>query len=253
MSTDNTDTFSIGRIVTRTFSVIGRNAVTFIPAALVILLPMLVMSFITGTPSASAGMRFSGVMLGLAEGLVNLACVYLLQAALVQATITDLNGERPSLGNALSAAFGLALPVIVISILTGLGVGLGMILLIVPGLMLLCAWCVAVPVRVVEGASISESFGRSRELTKGHRWPIFGLLLIYGIIAILLALVAATAAGISLGQVSQAHGNTTYIVIMWLMQVLTAVLSAVGATSIYYELRTVKEGAGPQQLAAAFD
>lgn len=253
MSTEYTDKFSIGRVVSRTFSVIGRNAATFIPVALVILLPMAVMSFITGTPSPTTGMRTSGLLLGLAEGLVNIACIYLLQAALVQATITDLNGQRPSLGNALSAAFGLALPVIVISILTGIGVALGMILLVVPGLMLLCAWCVAVPVRVVEDTGISESFGRSRELTKGHRWPIFGLLLIYGIIAILLGLLAAVVAGISLGDVSQARGNTPYIVIMWLMQVFTAVISGVGVTSLYYELRTVKEGVGPQQLAAAFD
>jgi hypothetical protein len=47
--------------------------------------------------------------------------------------------------------------------------------------------------------------------------------------------------------------NIPYIVLQWLQSVILAVFTAVGVTAIYYELRTVKEGREPQQLAAAFD
>ena len=253
MSTDYTDTFRIGRVVTRTFSVVGRNAMIFVAVAAVLLLPNILMSFVNGTPNVATGTRLNGFALGLATVAVNIICTYLLQAALVQATITDLNGEKADLGNALSTAFSLAPPVIAISILTLLGVGLGMILLVVPGLMLMCAWCVAVPARVVEGTGIGDAFGRSRELTKGHRWPIFGLLVIYGIVAILTGIGIMLVSGVALSQANQVQGNIPYIVLTWLEQVVLAVITAVGVTAVYYELRTVKEGISPRQLAAAFD
>jgi hypothetical protein len=254
MSTDYVDGFRIGRVASRTFSVIGRNAVMFLVAAALLLSPVALLAIINGTPSALAGGVANGFLMGTLAFLVGVVCTYLLQAALVHSTITDLNGGRPALGSALSTAFGVALPVIVISVLALLGMMAGMVLLIVPGIILALAWCVAVPVRVVEGTGIGETFGRSRELTKGFRWPIFGLLLIYAILAILLSLLALTVSGIGFAQAGQVqHGNIAYLVINWVLQVVLAVITAVGVTSIYYELRMVKEGVAPQQLAAAFD
>ena len=56
---------------------------------------------------------------------------------------------------------------IVAGILAGLGIALGLVLLIVPGLFLLTIWSLIVPSIVVEGKSAGESFGRSRELVAG--------------------------------------------------------------------------------------
>jgi hypothetical protein len=39
----------------------------------------------------------------------------------------------------------------------------------------------------------------------------------------------------------------------WILRVVLTSITAIGATSIYYELRLVKEGIGAQQMAAAFD
>jgi hypothetical protein len=43
-----------------------------------------------------------------------------------------------------------------------------------------------------------------------------------------------------------------YIVVAAVIQIALSLLSAVGTTSIYYELRLVKEGVEPEQLAAVF-
>ena len=53
---------------------------------------------------------------------------------------------------------------------------------------------------VVEGTGIGEAFGRSRALTKGHRWAIFGLIFIYGIIITLAGFVVLKLSGIAIGQ-----------------------------------------------------
>src|SRR5207253_1463004 len=63
-------------------------------------------------------------------------------------------------------------------ILAALGIGIGFILFIVPGLFLLTIWSMLVPVIVIEGRAAGESFSRSREIVRGHGWPVFGLILI---------------------------------------------------------------------------
>jgi hypothetical protein len=63
-------------------------------------------------------------------------------------------------------------------LLAGLGVAVGLVLLIVPGLILLTWWCLIVPVIVLEGKRVGESFGRSRELVHGHGWTVFGVVII---------------------------------------------------------------------------
>jgi hypothetical protein len=104
----------------------------------------------------------------------------------------------------------------------------------------------------VERTGIKESFGRSWNLTKGYRWKIFGLVVIYFLAIIAIALAVGLVSKVSLSQGGGLH-NTPYIVLQWLQSVITAVITAIGITAIYYELRTVKEGMAPQELAAAFD
>jgi hypothetical protein len=80
------------------------------------------------------------------------------------------------------------LPALIASgVLAGLGIALGLLLLIIPGLFLLTRWFLIAPVIVLEGRSAGESFGRSWELVRGHGWDAFGL--------ILLTLVAAAIGG----------------------------------------------------------
>jgi hypothetical protein len=63
-------------------------------------------------------------------------------------------------------------------ILAGLGIALGLVLLIVPGLILLTWWCLIVPVIVLERKHVGESFSRSRELVRGHGWTVFGIVIL---------------------------------------------------------------------------
>jgi uncharacterized membrane protein len=72
---------------------------------------------------------------------------------------------------------------IVATILFGLAFLLGFILLIVPGIIVLIVWQFFGYV-IVENpqTSATEALRRSAEITKGHRWELFGLgLLLIGI------------------------------------------------------------------------
>ena len=89
------------------------------------------------------------------------------------------------------------------------------------------------------------ALGRSRELTKGHRWKIFGILLVLLAISWVLIL-PVTLLSLSLGLV-------TGQILMVLAQSLSAVLMAVAPAVAYYHLRRAKEGVEIEQIAAVFD
>lgn len=80
-----------------------------------------------------------------------------------------------------------------ISLLEGLGIMAGALLLIVPGVILLVRWSVAAPYLLCERSGVSDALGQSFERTKGSGWPIFGV----GLLGALPILAAALIGGIA--------------------------------------------------------
>jgi hypothetical protein len=126
-----------------------------------------------------------GVVLG---SFVSILGVFWLQGALVEAVV-DIRDGRADLS--IGETFGRVRPrlwtIVGAGILASIAITIGLILFIVPGLFLLTIWCLIVPVIVLEGKGVGESFGRSRELVRGNGWNVFGL-----IVLTFLILLAAT-------------------------------------------------------------
>ena len=64
-------------------------------------------------------------------------------------------------------------------IVTCIGVVVGTILLIVPGLFLATIWAVSSPAIVFERLSVGSALQRSAALTEGFRWPVFGIVIVF--------------------------------------------------------------------------
>jgi hypothetical protein len=47
--------------------------------------------------------------------------------------------------------------------------------------------------------------------------------------------------------------SVAYIALDSVVRIFTSMVSTAGVATIYYELRSVKEGVGPEQLASVFD
>ena len=135
-----------------------------------------------------------GIIGALLGSIVEFFAAFLLQAALVKA-VQDVRDGRADLsfGETVSAATPYLWPVAGASILAGIAITVGLILLIVPGLFLITIWAVIVPVIVIERSGALASFGRSHQLVRGHGWHVFGTLvlafLILIVVDILLGLV----------------------------------------------------------------
>lgn len=71
-------------------------------------------------------------------------------------------------------------PALLINILSTLGVGLGLVLLIIPGIFLALSWCLALPAAVDRNLGAVEALSESFKLTDGHRLSLLLLFLILG-------------------------------------------------------------------------
>ena len=140
------------------------------------------------------------------------------------------DGRRDqSAGELISAATPAIGALIVFSILSGIAIGIGFILLIIPGLILLTIWSVGAPAIVAEGRGPLEAFGRSWELVKGQTWTVFGVLVVVFLILIVASIVVAVI-GAAIG------GAVGAIIAAILVMLLYIPVSALVASTLFFDL-----------------
>ncbi|MBU1378488.1 MAG: hypothetical protein KKE02_21260 [Alphaproteobacteria bacterium] len=252
----------IAKVISGTFAVIGRNFVTFAVLSLVLAgIPTAVIAYIQAISLQSAETTFSfspGYISSMAySGLAALITGAVLQGALVYGAVQDMSGGRPTIAECLANGLRAFLPLIGLSILLGLAIVFGFVLLIVPGIMMACAWCVAVPALVADRSGVFGAFSRSAELTRGNRWRIFALFIVVWVIAIVISMVigavsvALSFAGGGLDPVALAR-SPVQIGANLISTTLTSLISSTGVAVLYVELRRAREGLGPQWLSEIF-
>jgi hypothetical protein len=121
-----------------------------------------------------------GILLG---SLVSVIALFLVEATLIKA-VQDVRDGRVdlSISETVNEALPYFWPVAGASILAGIAITIGLILVIVPGLFLITIWAVIIPVIVIERSGVMASFGRSRELVRGRGWNVFGVLVVLWVI-----------------------------------------------------------------------
>jgi len=157
--------------------------------------------------------------------------------------------EEPDYPMALRTAIGLLIPAILVSILFGLGAGLGLILFFVPGIILVIRWFVAIPALVIEGTSMTGSFARSGSLTAGSRWRMLIVMLIMFTIGMLgLALVGL----LTVFAARTSAMAPALFAIQIVVAMLTSLVGASLSAAIYVELCQIREGGASGGLAEIF-
>jgi len=231
--------FRIGRVFSRTLTLLSRNFPIYFAVAAVAALP----SVFVDTSTSGQEAKFSAPLLSV---LAMLVLSPLSQAIMLHTAFQDMSGRRISLSESLRAALSRWLPLIGLSICVGFGVMLGTLMLIVPGIILIMMWYVANPACIVERLGVFASMRRSSELTKGHRWSIFGM---WVLIAIASGVISAVLKGV-LG-LTGSSGLVISGTLAW--TALATAFGVVFAISTYHDLRVAKEGVDTRQIVAVFD
>lgn len=256
--------FDIGQVITRTFGAIGANAATFAGLALLLAgVPTLITSIgawgiqsrLMGAFRASdyafGGIGLETTMLTTLGPILGFVGGAVLQVAVIYGAAAYLNGRRAGFGECLSAGFRRCLPLIVMNVIGFVAIGFGLMIFIVPGVIMILAWSVAAPALVVERTGVFGAFSRSADLTRGRRFGIFGLLLICVVAFVvaqnlLTALFLGFASSVWMGGMVLAPMNA-------LLGTAFSIVVTTGIATLYYQLRNILEGLGPELFASVFD
>ena len=252
--------FDLGRVIQRTFAAIKQNAAIFFgSAAILVGVPNALAAFgqssmLSGGGGGGGGGEMSGLILIIVGVILNLIGLYLLQGMVVKAAVNGFNDKRTTFADAFGVGISKFLPLLGAAIVATVVMMLGFMLLIVPGILVAVVWSVCSPAVVVEKRGVFASLQRSRELTRGYRWQVFGLLVIY---IILSWIISAALGGLSLATGGTFTGGTPNLAVNLITEpivnILSGVVASAGVAALYYELRSAKEGVGSEELAAIFD
>ena len=196
-----TQELGFGDVVSRTFSLFQRNFVKyFIPFAVVELIIGIATTFARDAiviPSSSSIAASTDVASTLASlftsifelviviGIVSIVLTPIAIGTAIKITADEIEKGQADLMASVRYAASKFLWVLIVGFLLGIIVFVGFLAVLIPGIILGIMFCLAIPVTVIEGPGILESFSRSRELVS-HRWlKTFALAIVFGIIIVI--------------------------------------------------------------------
>ena len=225
-----------GRVISEAFETYRSEAAPLlIGAALVIG----VAGIIEGILSVSGS-----IILGILGAFVGLAAGFLYTGYVVKLVQDIRDGRRDfSVGELFSHATPYLGTLILAGILAGIAIAIGFVLIIVPGLILLTIWAVISPAIVVEDKGVFESFGRSRELVRGHGWQVFGAIVLTFLIIVVVGIIASL--------IGSAIGDAGLVILRAIGNVITAPVWALVSSILFFDLGGGKGApTGPAETVA---
>lgn len=171
----------IGSVLSEAWSLYTRFLLRFFLTAFAV---FVVLDLFSALADVAADDSFlAGLFWSVLAAIVGIVGLFLVQAALLE-VVRDVRDGRADrgLGETYSAVWPRVPALIAASVIAAVVIGIGLLLLIVPGLYLLTIWSMIAAVIVLEGRSAGESFSRSHELVRGNGWNVFGLIVVVFII-----------------------------------------------------------------------
>ena len=183
-----------------------------------------------------------GLLAVLITAAISIIITSVLQAALIRAAAQASIGDTVDIDASYRWGFARFGSVLLVSILVGLAVFVGLILLIIPGIIFAIMFSVSVPALVVENRKGTEAMSRSWNLVKGHFWHALVVLLVAGIITgVVSGIITAIGSAIS---------DNWFVewIFQAIAQIIVAPFSALVGVLLYLDLRARVESLTAQQL-----
>jgi hypothetical protein len=178
---------AIGDVLGEAWNLYTKFLGRFFMTALIV---FVVLDLLSALAAEAAGDSVTAeVFWSLVAVFIGIVGYFWVQAALVETVrdVRDGTADR-TIGDTFKAVQPRLPAAIAAGILAAIGIGIGFLLLIVPGLYLLTIWSMLIPVIVIEERRAGEAFTRSHDVVRGHGWQVFGLV----IVTFLLVAIAST-------------------------------------------------------------
>jgi hypothetical protein len=254
---------SLGELLDRTFFLYRKHFLLFVG---IVALPHLVLlafqlAGIALQLGQTSGFAIANGLWTLATVVISLGAVAASQGATVVAVSHVHLGRPISIAESFAGMKGKILYVALIMIGCWIGIAVGFVLLIIPGIILALMWALTIPVAVLEDKGLRDSVNRSAELTKGHRGRIFVIYFLFLVLfyAVILAWEIPIFAAVGIAS----RGQPITAIPMWsqfaiplcafLTQCLVGPLMTIGFSLVYYDERVRKEAFDLQHMMASLD
>lgn len=247
----------VGTIISDSFGVYFRN---FLPFYLVVLAPSLLLLPLTAVMTAG-----EAVSPGSPPGAVfwiymaaTMAVLILQMIVLVRMTEAARAGRSVSPFAALKGSLGVLAPTALLYFLSALAATICIIFFLLPGLWLGAVLSVTAPAVILGGAGFG-GMGRSARLTKGYRWPIIGLYILFWVfLAVIFAVLqAGQMAALDVWAyaeftVASANAGIGFLVVTTLLGAAFYPVFYILPAMLFLRLRDIKEGGGDEALTDVF-
>lgn len=254
---------TLGEVLDRTFKLYKNNFLLFAGITAWPFLALLVINIGfagsgLGAKPAAGTMPPSGMLTSMIAGGITFGLLYVFLLGAAQAAtvfaVSDLYLGRPTgLRDCYKRVGAKAVRVILILLMTGLIVAVGCLLLIIPGIILLCRTAISVPASMLEDSKSIRSIERSMELTKGYAGQMFVIFLMVWIMSWLVAAIFQ----VPFAFLVEAQHNVSFGTLVlqhlsgFVSQVLVGPIGTIAFSLMYYNLRVRKEAFDIQHLMAS--
>jgi hypothetical protein len=138
-------------------------------------------------------------------------------------------GRRDPSARSLTLTLVPTLPeLLLVGAIVSIGIFVGFILIVIPGVILATLWSVAAPVVVLERPGSLRALRRSRELVRGNGLNVFYVILV------MFFLVGIIGSGIDLA--ANSMGTGLGVAVRIIVEIFTAPLGALAAAVLYFDL-----------------
>jgi hypothetical protein len=215
-------------LIDASFQFLRENFALLFTAVAVTYAPIAVLEY-------EAALDPTNIMLAAIKGLVAWFFSAFAQAAVIRIVAARYMGEDITAADALRAVWSRIGTVLLVTLVYGLIVGIGTILLVVPGIYFAAKYFASMPAAIVEGRATSPAMDRSSALTDGSKMRIVWIFLLTLIVYFLLNM-AVVALGAALTSVAFAA-----LIARVTMAVTNPFLFTL-VTLVYFDLRIRREG-----------
>ncbi|HEX5852399.1 MAG TPA: hypothetical protein VFY36_04850 [Solirubrobacteraceae bacterium] len=222
---------SVAQIIGEALDIYQRYPLLFFTLALGVIAPYdLAVLAATGQGPLVSGSHQSAEVSFLLLLLDTVVVGPLVSALHIHAVLLIGQRDTPRLRQVVLSALRVFPVVVAAVIVSAGGIALGFLALVLPGIVLALRWAVVAQVAAVEHEGWIPSLRRSHELTSGHYWHIFVLLVIVGLVS---GAITFGAAAIPLGSTSGAASVAAGIA----AKTITVSFSALTLAILYFDLR----------------
>jgi hypothetical protein len=235
----------VGEIVDDAIRIYREHWRIFLPISALVMVPAAFLQTAFDAQFSGGAGNPPGLFAAFSAGIVGSIVLFvgtsLLTGAVARVTSELCLGRSVSPGGAIRFALARLGSLVGVALLSGLAVFIGALLLFFPLFIALAAYAFASIAVVVEGAGATQAMGRSWRLSKGHRWKILGTQLLMVLIAGVAGLIIRFVVGGLMIAVGGGAEPVTSFLDSALANVITAPLTTIALTLLYFDVRIKKE------------